>query len=219
MEGKLTVSTWTGQLKEHFMTVHQLGIKGRGLVCPHKHHQQLLFIPWNCKKSDTQGLQSPSFIFRDNWIHCPCFPCAASKQKYRQAIFFNPHFLVPFLQVLIPRLSFFCSLLFLSLTCYWLLAAIRSRFPFFNQRVCQQHWPLFVFSCGFECLLLHLCLLFCDISKCFTLVYIILVNTNYNFIEDSAFLPCSLSGKHRTKLFLSLQFESRQQRYICLLLL
>lgn len=188
------------------------------LVRPHKHREQLLFAPWNCKKSDTQGLQSPSFIFWGDWVHCLCFPCTASKQKYRQAIFFNLHFLVPFLQVLSPRPSFFCSLLFLSLTCYWFLAAIWSWFPSFNQGLCQQHWPLFIFSCGFDCLLLHLCLLFCDISKYLILVYITLVNTNYNFIEDSAFLSCFLSGKHRTKLFLSLQFESRQQKYTCLLL-
>lgn len=62
------------------------------------------------------------------------------------------------------------------------------------------------------------CLFFYAVSKNLTQVYITLVNTSDNFIEDSAFLPCSLSAKYWTKLFWRLLFKSRQWKCICLLL-
>lgn len=56
------------------------------------------------------------------------------------------------------------------------------------------------------------CLFLCAVSKHLTLVYITLVNTSDNFIEDSAFLLCSLSAKYWTKLFQRLLFKSRHQK-------
>lgn len=156
------------------------------------------------------GHQPLKFIFQDNRIHYIGSPCTAVSI-----------YLCHFFKILTQDFSSS------AISCTYYTLVIGSWLPFGTDFPFSLRGPaktttvmtlIYLFLWFWLSLVSSSCLFFCAVSKCLTSVCIALVNMNDRFIEDSAFLLCSLSAKYRTKLFWRLLFKSRHQKYICLLL-